>query len=93
MANFTIMEQRLATIRQRSIKPATVVVEQPAPATPPIDPSALLTLAEAAALCRVNPRTIRGWNMPFVKVGRIVRIRRGDLDDFVRAISTSSVAR
>jgi len=44
--------------------------------------SELLTVPEAAALLRLKPSTIRAWvcqrRIAFVKVGRLVRIRRCD---------------
>ena len=47
----------------------------------------LLTVPEAAALLRLKPSTIRAWTgqrrIPFVKVGRLVRIRRSDLESLI----------
>jgi excisionase family DNA binding protein len=49
--------------------------------------SDLLTVPEAAALLRLKPSTIRAWTcqrrIPFVKVGRLVRIRRSDLESLI----------
>ena len=49
--------------------------------------SDLLTVPETAALLRLKPSTIRAWTsqrrIPFVKVGRLVRIRRGDLEALI----------
>jgi excisionase family DNA binding protein len=49
--------------------------------------SDLLTVPEAAALLRLKPSTIRAWTcqrrIPFVKVGRLVRIRRSDAEAYV----------
>jgi excisionase family DNA binding protein len=49
----------------------------------------LLTVSEAALLLRLKPSTIRAWTcqrrIPFVKVGRLVRIRRCDVEALVRA--------
>jgi hypothetical protein len=42
-----------------------------------------LTLEEAAAEMRVSLPTFRTWNVPRFKQGRIVLIRRKDLDAFV----------
>lgn len=46
--------------------------------------SALLTIPEAALLLRLRPSTLRAWvlqrKLPYCKVGRLVRIRRCDLD-------------
>lgn len=49
----------------------------------------LLTVAEAAALLRLRPSTVRAWilnrKIPFCKVGRLVRIRRADIEAFLAA--------
>lgn len=51
----------------------------------------LLTIAEAGALLRLQPSTIRAWvfrrKIPYVKVGRLVRVRRADIERLI-AIST-----
>lgn len=42
----------------------------------------LLTIPEAAQLLRIQPTTVRSWvlhrRVPFVKLGRVVRIRKMD---------------
>jgi excisionase family DNA binding protein len=42
----------------------------------------LLTVIEAAKLLRMQPSTIRAWvsqrKLPYIKLGRLVRIRRAD---------------
>jgi len=47
----------------------------------------LLTVPEAAGLLRLQPSTIRSWilnrRLPFVKLGRVVRIRKADCDSLV----------
>jgi excisionase family DNA binding protein len=49
----------------------------------------LLTVPETAALLRLKPSTIRAWTcqrrIPFVKVGRLVRIRRSDAEAFIES--------
>ena len=48
----------------------------------PGDGTQLLTTLEAATLARVKPATIRMWvreGLPSIKVGRQLRVRRGDL--------------
>lgn len=49
-----------------------------------IPDAALLTLPEAAALLRLQPSTLRAWvlqrRIAFIKLGRLVRFRRTDLD-------------
>ena len=52
----------------------------------------LLTVEEAAALLRVRPSTVRSWlrpsqgrrqRLPYVKLGRCVRIRRSDVEALI----------
>jgi excisionase family DNA binding protein len=49
----------------------------------------LLTIPEAASLLRLRPSTIRAWvlrrKVPYCKVGRLVRIRRADVDSLIAA--------
>jgi excisionase family DNA binding protein len=49
--------------------------------------SDLLTVPEAAALLRLKVSTIRAWicqrRIPYVKLGRLVRIRRSDLEALI----------
>jgi excisionase family DNA binding protein len=49
----------------------------------------LLTISEAASLLRLKPSTIRAWvlrrKLPYVKVGRLVRIRRSDIESHIAA--------
>ncbi len=49
----------------------------------------LLTLAEAASLLRLKVSTLRDWvlnrRIPYVKVGRLVRIRRSDVEAMIAA--------
>ena len=49
--------------------------------------SELLTIAEAAAMLRLRPSTVRAWilrrKVPYCKVGRLVRIRRADVEAIV----------
>ncbi len=51
--------------------------------------SELLTVPEAAAFLRLKPATIRAWvlhrKVPYVKVGRLVRLRRADVDALIAA--------
>jgi excisionase family DNA binding protein len=54
----------------------------------------LLTVAQVAAILKLNPQTIRNWidsgTLPAVRIGdRRVRIKREDLDDFVARGSTA----
>ena len=58
----------------------------------------LLTVPEAAALLRLKASTIRAWTskrrIPFVKVGRLVRIRRSDAEAYItsRIVKAEDVA-
>ncbi len=51
--------------------------------------SELLTIAEASAMLRLRPSTLRAWvlrrKLPYCKVGRLVRIRRADVDALIAA--------
>jgi excisionase family DNA binding protein len=46
-----------------------------------------LTVAEVATLLKLNPQTVRNWidrgELPALHVGRRVRIRRSELDQFL----------
>jgi len=57
----------------------------------------LLTIAEAAAALRLKPSTIRAWildrRIPFCKIGRLVRIRRADVEGLIAASVIPSKAR
>lgn len=52
-------------------------------------PKALLSTPEAAAVLGCTPDTLVTWrctkavNIPFVRIGRLVRYRRVDLDAFL----------
>lgn len=55
-----------------------------------------LTVAEVAALLKLNQQTVRNWidqgSLPALRVGRRVRIRRSDLDELLEAGSTRGSA-
>jgi excisionase family DNA binding protein len=55
-----------------------------------------LTVADVAAMLKLNPQTVRNWidqgSLPAIKVGRRVRIRRSDFDRMI-ANGASSGAR
>jgi len=48
----------------------------------------LLTIPETAALLRLRPSTLRAWilrrKLPYLKIGRLVRIRRADVEQFLQ---------
>jgi excisionase family DNA binding protein len=50
---------------------------------------ALLTLPEAGSLLRLKTSTLRAWvlrrKIPYVKVGRLVRVRRADVEALISA--------
>jgi excisionase family DNA binding protein len=49
----------------------------------------LLTVPETASLLRLKTSTVRAWvsqrKIPFVKLGRLVRIRRNDAEALIEA--------
>ena len=49
----------------------------------------LLTISEAADLLRLRPSTVRAWllrrKLPYCKVGRLVRIRRSDVEALINS--------
>lgn len=54
----------------------------------------LLTTAEAAQVLGVQPQSLavwrlRGENLPFIKVGRLVRYRRSDVEKWLEAQTIS----
>jgi excisionase family DNA binding protein len=57
--------------------------------------SELLTVVETAAFLRLKPSTIRAWvcqrKIAFVKLGRLVRIRRRDAEALIKASLVCSV--
>jgi excisionase family DNA binding protein len=54
-----------------------------------MEPTELLNVAETAAALTVKESTIRSWilarKLPYIKVGRLVRVRRSDVEAFVEA--------
>jgi excisionase family DNA binding protein len=56
--------------------------------------SELLTREEAAAYLGIAPQTLSIWkwakryDLPFVKIGRLVKYKRSDLDAFIERHST-----
>jgi excisionase family DNA binding protein len=61
------------------------------------EPSPLLSPAQAASYLSVEVATLAVWRctgryaLPYVKVGRLVRYRQSDLDDFLKARSVNFV--
>lgn len=53
----------------------------------PAGNSELFTLPEAAALLRLKVSTLRAWvlrrKLPYCKVGRLVRVRRADVEGLI----------
>lgn len=53
------------------------------------DSTPLLTLPEASSLLRLKTSTLRAWllrrKIPYVKVGRLVRLRRADVEALIAA--------
>lgn len=74
------------------------------PALGPTAPATLLDENEAARILRIKTQTLRVWrcsgryDLPFVKVGRAVRYRLADINEFIArqsctATGCSSLAR
>jgi excisionase family DNA binding protein len=64
--------------------------------TPPLD-ATLLTVAETAAVLRLSVSAIRAWilqrRIPYIKLGKAVRIRRADVDALIqRSVVTKEAA-
>jgi excisionase family DNA binding protein len=55
-----------------------------------------LTVADVAAMLKLNPQTVRNWidqgSLPAIKVGRRVRIRRSDFDRMIANGASASEA-
>ncbi len=58
-------------------------------ASPAVQTGDLLTIPEAASLLRLKPSTVRAWilrrKLAYCKVGRLVRIRKFDVDALIAA--------
>ena len=56
----------------------------------------LLTVEEAAAYIGISPGTLRNWlsvkRLPYVKIGRLTRVRRMDLDRFIEDNTVEAAA-
>lgn len=56
-------------------------------------PDELMTVAEVAAILKLNRQTVRNWidaaTLPAVRIGRRVRIKRPDFNVFIEAGYTS----
>lgn len=54
---------------------------------PTANSTELLTLPEAAGMLRLKVSTLRAWllrrRIPYVKVGRLVRFRRSDIEEVI----------
>lgn len=60
------------------------------------DPDCLLTEVHAADVLSLSVRTLQAWRMngvgpSFVRAGRAIRYRKGDLADWVRANTQSTL--
>lgn len=66
-------------------------------ATPATTTGELLTVEQAADYLNITDhfvrRLIRERRIPFLKVGRLVRLRRTDLDDYLAACAVPAVQR
>ena len=63
----------------------------------PLNEVNFLTVAEVAAMLKLNQQTVRNWidqgSLPALRVGRRVRIRRSDLERVLEKSSTVGTAR
>lgn len=54
-----------------------------------VEPDEFMTVAEVAAILKLNQQTVRNWidagTLPALRIGRRVRIKRSDFDAFVDA--------
>lgn len=54
-----------------------------------MEPTELLNVAETAAALTIKESTVRAWilnrKLPYVKVGRLVRVRRADVEAFINS--------
>lgn len=59
----------------------------------------MMTRREAAAYLGLRPATLEAWasrgsvNLPFSKLGRLVRYRKRDLDRFIEANRTTATSK
>jgi excisionase family DNA binding protein len=79
-----------------SASPSSVRALVKGPSIKNADP--LLTIPEAAAYLSIRPQTLNNWrttgrfNIPAVKVGRLVRFKQSDLDSFIARRTEASEA-
>lgn len=61
------------------------------------DPGEFLTVEEVAAICRVHPKTVRGWahlgSLNSFLVGQKRLVRRSDLDAYLATCEGPAVKR
>jgi excisionase family DNA binding protein len=88
----SILAARMAAIDGPRHSQATPTRPVDLPAIQTQDNRLALSMREAAELVGVHPRTLAKWPLPFFKMGHIVRVRREDLDNFLRSRATMSTA-
>lgn len=81
-SNLDVLAERMQREVYATTKRPARRASRPKPQESP-KPLNLLTLEEAAAEMRVSLPTFRSWGVPRFKQGRIVYIRRQDLDAFI----------
>jgi hypothetical protein len=79
-----VLAARMAGMR-RDAKPPRPRQLPAAPSTAPGQVPDVFTRREAAQYCRVSLSTFKTWNVPEFRAGRIVRIRREDLEAFMKS--------
>lgn len=96
VSNFDILNRRLAQMQRkddRPLPPIVVEVERTPPAPALSDELALLTMKEAARICRVTPKTLKTWrDLPKVRLGRNFRISRSDLKQYIQSKKVTASA-
>jgi hypothetical protein len=78
-----ILAGRLRALDRRGPAAPIVLTASSSPSSPPESP--ILTLAQAAEIVHLHPRTVRRWPAPWIVLpgGRAIRIRRTDFERFL----------
>lgn len=75
----------MALPHPNSLRPIPRYDPTPQPAQQALNPNELLTNDQAAALVGLKPQTLQNWrmtgkyNLPYIRVGRLIRYRRADV--------------
>ena len=79
------LAMQLEADRMANLRKDRRPVVPPSPAVPEPEPvgADVYTLRQAAQRAGVSVPTLRKWNLPFIRIGRVVRIRKESLDNFL----------